>query len=51
MTVGQARQLYFAVFERLGLLSKAEMQQPHSVLICPATDFTVFLPPKTLAPG
>jgi hypothetical protein len=51
MTVGSARNLYFGLYERLGLLSRAEMQQPHSVLLCPETDFTVFLPPRVIVPG
>ncbi|MBK8430016.1 MAG: DUF2071 domain-containing protein [Chloroflexi bacterium] len=46
MTVGKARNLYFGLYERLGLLSREEMQRPHSVFLCPATEFVVFLPPK-----
>lgn len=48
MTVGKARDLYFSLYERLGLLSKEEMQHPHSVFICPETDFNVILPPKVI---
>ncbi|MER2598540.1 MAG: DUF2071 domain-containing protein [Caldilineales bacterium] len=48
MTTGQARQAYFSLFERLELLSRAEMQQPHSVLIAPLTTFRVLLPPHLL---
>lgn len=48
MTIGRPRQLFFSLYERLGLLSRAEMQQPHSIFLCPETDFTVFLPPTTL---
>ncbi|MBP7694240.1 MAG: DUF2071 domain-containing protein [Anaerolineales bacterium] len=47
MTVGRPRHLYFGLYEALGLLSKAEMQRPHSVFLCPATDFQVYLPPRT----
>ncbi|MBA3468629.1 MAG: DUF2071 domain-containing protein [Herpetosiphonaceae bacterium] len=47
-TIGQANDLYFGVFEDLGLLSKDEMQRPHSVLICPETEFKVLLPPRIL---
>jgi hypothetical protein len=46
LTVGKAKRLYFSLYERLGLLSRAEMQRPHSVLICPQTTFDVHLPPK-----
>jgi hypothetical protein len=49
MTVGRARNLYFSLYERLGLLSRAEMQRPHSVLLCPETEFQVFLPPRLIA--
>lgn len=38
----------FALFDRLGLVSYAEQQQPHSVLVQPLTDFTVYLPPTRL---
>lgn len=48
VTVGRARQLYFSLYERLGLLSKEEMLQPHSIFICPLTEFRVFLPPTQL---
>jgi hypothetical protein len=45
MTQGRARNLYFGLYERLGLLSKDEMQTPHSIFICPEIEFKVFLPP------
>ncbi len=48
LTMGQANDLYFAVFEDLGLLSQAEMQRPHSVFISPETEFKVLLPPRIL---
>jgi hypothetical protein len=48
-TVGRPRELYFSLYERLGLLSKDEMRQPHSVFICPETVFTVRLPPRAVA--
>ena len=38
----------FAVFDRLGLVSQAEQQQPYSVLVQPINDFTVYLPPTRL---
>jgi hypothetical protein len=46
MTTGQPRHLYFSLYERLGLLSKVEMQRPHSIFVCPLVDFKVFLPPR-----
>jgi len=48
MTVGRARNLYFSLYERLGLLSREEMQKPHSVFLSPLTEFRVFLPPKVI---
>ena len=39
LTVGRGRHLYFGLYEQLGLLSRAEMQQPHSVFLCPETEF------------
>jgi hypothetical protein len=48
-TVGQPQDLYFSLYERLGLLSREEMQRPHSVFICPETVFTVHLPPRVAA--
>lgn len=47
-TRGHARNLYFSLFEDLKLLSREEMQRPHSVFICPETEFKVHLPPKSL---
>ncbi|MEO7715982.1 MAG: DUF2071 domain-containing protein [Capsulimonas sp.] len=48
MTRGKAKNLYFSLYERLGLLSRAEMQQPHSIFLCPETEFRVYLPPYAL---
>lgn len=38
----------FSLFERLGLVSYPRQQQPHSVLVQPINDFTVYLPPTRL---
>lgn len=48
LTTGRARHLYFSLYERLGLLSREEMQQPHSVLICTKIMFEVHLPPRIM---
>ena len=45
-TTGKVNDLYFSLYEDLGLLSKDEMQHPHSVFICPETEFNVLLPPR-----
>lgn len=44
---GTARRARFAVFERLGLV--APDAAPHSVLLQPTTEFTIYLPPRPLA--
>lgn len=43
---GIANELYFQLFEKLGFLTKREMQNPHSVLITPEIEFDILLPPK-----
>jgi hypothetical protein len=50
MTLSQARprDLWFSLYERLGLLSSDEMQHPHSVFICREVPFEVYLPPQLL---
>jgi hypothetical protein len=45
MTLGQASELYFSLYDRLGLLSKYDMQHPHSVFLCPQVPFQIHLPP------
>ncbi len=44
----RARRAYFGLFERLGLLSADEQRSPHSVLVQPEADFTIYLPPRRL---
>ena len=46
LTMGAVKHLDFSLYDRLGLLSGAEMANPHSVLICPKTTFEVHLPPR-----
>ena len=48
LTVGKGKHLYFSLYDRLGLLSRDEMENPHSVLICPRTTFEVHLPPRPM---
>lgn len=45
---GRAKNLYFGLYERLGLLSKDEMQKPHSIFLCNGIVFDVYLPPRRL---
>ena len=46
MTTGSANHLYFSLYEHLGILSREEMQTPHSIFICPEIEFDIYLPPK-----
>ena len=46
LTTATGRDLYFSLYETLGILSRDEMAQPHSVLLCPETLFEVHLPPR-----
>jgi len=46
---GEPIDIYFELFEKLGLLSKEEMKNPHSVLMTPAIDFDILLPILLLA--
>jgi Uncharacterized conserved protein (COG2071) len=50
-TKGVAQNLYFSLYEKLGLLSKTEMQKPHSIFLCPEVEFDVHLPPRTCQPS
>jgi hypothetical protein len=48
MTLAQPQRLYFGLLERLRVLTKEEMQQPHSIFLCPAIAFDIHLPPVTV---
>ena len=48
LKIGKAKHLYFELFEKLGFLTKEEMNKPHSVLITPEIEFDILLPPKML---
>lgn len=48
MTLGTPRRLYFSLYDRLGLLSRAEMMHPHSIFLCPDVAFEIYLPPRPL---
>lgn len=49
LTRGEPRNLYFSLFERLGLLTRDEMQRPHSIFLCPETVFHIYMPPRRAA--
>ena len=44
----KANHLYFELFEKLGLLNKSEMMNPHSVLITSKIEFDILLPPRKI---
>jgi hypothetical protein len=46
LNLAKANDLYFAIYENLGLLSKEEMQKPISIFLTPEIFFEVYLPPK-----
>ena len=45
LSVGQLKHARFALLQRLGILSPAEAQNPHSVLLTPEVEFQISLPP------
>ena len=49
LTHARAGRLWFGLYERLGLLSREEMQRPHSVFLCPEVEFLIHLPPKMMS--
>jgi hypothetical protein len=47
-TTGRAVDLYFSLYERLGILSAEEMQHPHSIFLTSEIAFSILLPPRRL---
>ena len=50
-TLGRAKRLYFSLFEKLNLLTNEEMNQPHSIFLCPRIKFKICLPPVKAVKG
>ncbi len=50
-TEGRMRNAKIGLFDRLGLVPFSEQSQPHSVLIQPESEFTIYLPPGKLPPA
>lgn len=46
VTPGKLISADFSLLDRLGLVTKLEQQRPHSVLLEPLNEFTIYLPPK-----
>lgn len=47
-TTARPVHLAFGLYQRLGLLSRAEIAQPHSILLAPEVEFDIHLPPRAL---
>lgn len=47
LSTGQCIQARFDLFDRLGLVPFREQHGPHSVLLQPRTEFTIYLPPRS----
>jgi uncharacterized protein YqjF (DUF2071 family) len=50
-TVGGVVSARFDLLDRLGLVQRGDPARVHSVLLQHQTDFTIYLPPKKVAPG
>lgn len=46
LTSGKAHQLYFSLYEKLDIMNRAEMQNPHSIFLCPLIPFEIYMPPR-----
>lgn len=46
VSAGRLQHAEFALLDRLGLVDLAEQQHPHSVLVDPLAQFTIYLPPQ-----
>ncbi|MEM7456530.1 MAG: DUF2071 domain-containing protein [Planctomycetota bacterium] len=49
MTIGNATRAEFPLLERLGLVRTGDTSNLHSVMIQPATEFTIYLPPRPVS--
>ncbi len=47
-TIGRPIDLYFSLYDRLGLLTPDEMQRPHSIFLSPEIAFQILLPPREM---
>lgn len=45
-TTAEVNELHFDLLERLGVVTRDEMNQPHSVLLCRETTFAIHMPPR-----
>jgi hypothetical protein len=45
---GKSEKTYFEIFEKLGFLSKKEMDNPHSILMTNEIEFDILMPPKKM---
>ena len=47
LSIGRCLEARFGLFDRLGVVPFARQLEPHSVLIQPRTEFTIYLPPRS----
>jgi len=47
LSTGKCLKARFGLFDRLGVVPFAEQLEPHSVLLQPNTEFTIYLPPRS----
>lgn len=47
LSAGKCLKARFGLFDRLGVVPLAEQEKPHSVLLQPSTEFTIYLPPRS----
>jgi hypothetical protein len=50
VTAGKLIRANFGLLDRLGLVRYSEQEIPHSVLLEPINEFTIYLPPKIVRP-
>ncbi|NJN05594.1 MAG: hypothetical protein HC814_03250 [Rhodobacteraceae bacterium] len=48
LTRARPKRLFFSLYEDMGLLSREEMERPHSAFICTEIGFSILLPPRQL---
>lgn len=46
LTTAKPKNLYFSLYEKLNIMNREEMQQPHSIFVCPRISFDIYMPPQ-----
>lgn len=50
LTKAIPKQIYFSLYETLGIMNREEMSQPYSIFLCPQVEFDIHLPPQIVNP-